>query len=271
MPVYVPCSNCYVCKTKRSSAWSFRLVQHSKLYNAAYFVTLTYNNDHVPITNNGFLTVRKSHFQNFIKKLRRNHPEKAEKISYYGVSEYGTEGSRPHYHLILFGCNDREITEAWTTDQRGNKRPQALGNIYFGTVEGASIGYVLKYINKPKHQRAHQRDDRELTNAYMSKGIGANYLTPRMIKYHHRDIENRVCVQIESKLISMPKYYKDRIYDSAQKGYLKGYFEATAYNNDDKKRKDHAHMTNYEYEKMLAEQHRRATKKFITDSQKNRL
>lgn len=267
-PVYVPCSKCYVCKNKRVASWIYRLKQHARLPHLAYFVTLTYNTDHVPITKNGFKTVRQKDLQNFFKKLRRLN--KGNKISYYAASEYGTQTKRPHYHIILFGACDNTITQAWTSDTRGGKCSEALGDIYFGTVEGGSIGYVLKYICKPPEQKRHNRDDREPTRSYMSKGIGANYLTQRMVNYHRSDLPNRVCVQEGDQKISMPKYYKDRIYNSEQKGWLKGFFEHQAPLLDQMTRNDFPELTNYEYEQMRSEQHKQATKKYITDSQKNR-
>lgn len=270
MPVYVPCSKCYVCKNKRIAAWAFRLKYHARVNPLAYFVTLTYNTEHVPITKNGYLTVRQKDLQNFFKKLRRNHPKDGYPISYYAASEYGTKHSRPHYHIILFGCNDQEITKAWTTDGRTNTEIQALGDIYFGTVEGGSIGYVLKYICKPPEPKKHARDDREPTKSYMSKGIGKNYLSDAMKEYHKSDLANRVCVQEETQKISMPKYYKDKIYTSEEKGWLKGYFEYIAPIIDQEQRSKYPEMTNYEYEQMRAEQHRKATRKYITESQKGR-
>lgn len=237
-------------------------MQHGKNYLNSWFVTLTYNEENLPRTKNGFATVNKKDVQNFFKKLRRNHPKSGEKISYFAAAEYGTKHKRPHYHIILFGCTDPEITSAWTTDTRGGKRPQPLGEIYFGYVEGASIGYTLKYISKEPDWQLHDRDDRLRTFFLISKGIGANYLTPQMIRYHHRDLENRVCCTVEKKSISMPRYYKMKIYTPELKGYLKGYFEYLAPFIDEELRQKHKHLTNYEYETMLSERHKHLTNKY---------
>jgi len=105
----------------------------------------------------------------------------------------------------------------------------------------------------------------------MTKGIGKTYLTKNMVRYHHADLENRVCVQDGGKRISMPKYYKDKIYNSEQKGHLKGYFEQIAPSLDALERSKFPELTNYEYETMRAENHKAMTKKYIINSQKNRL
>ncbi|AXH74017.1 MAG: replication initiator protein [Microviridae sp.] len=47
-----------------------------------------------------------------------------------------------------------------------------------------------------------------------------------MVKWHKSDLEERQYCSIEGgKKIAMPRYYKDKIYSSEEKGYLKGYNE----------------------------------------------
>jgi hypothetical protein len=236
----------------------------------SYFVTLTYNTDHVPISNNGFKTLRKSDLQSFIKRLRKAH-QGSEKISYYACGEYGTLNKRPHYHLILFGASDQQITQAWKTDRRENKPVVAIGDIYFGTVEPASCSYVLKYMSKPKVIGKFARDDRQPEFSCMSKGIGKTYLTSNMIRYHVNDLENRmVCTTLDQHKITMPRYYKERIYNSEQKGHLKGYFEWLSEIDSRIEREKYPTMSDFNYEKMKAEQWLRAEQNFRNKSTKNR-
>jgi hypothetical protein len=52
----------------------------------------------------------------------------------------------------------------------------------------------------------------------MSKRMGDNYLTDAMIKWHKKDLVNRVyCNLTDGKKIALPRYYKDKMYNSVQK------------------------------------------------------
>lgn len=105
-------------------------------------------------------TVRLSnHCQLFFKKLRLAN---SEKIKYYLVGEYGGIKKRPHYHVLLFNANIETIQPAWS-----------YGEVWYGTVTEASIGYCFKYIMKPSRVPEHRNDDRIPEFALMSKDWAA--------------------------------------------------------------------------------------------------
>lgn len=210
----VPCSKCPECVGRRVSAWSFRLMLTELFCKRSYFVTLTYDNEHVPKSEKKFLTLCKRDVQLFFKRLRKRvavrDPEV--KVRYYAVGEYGSNNWRPHYHLILFNADKLSIEEAWR-DEKG-----AIGGIDIGSVTGASVGYTLKYISKPKRVPYHVNDDRIPEFALMSKGLGHEYLTPAMIAWHKADLLNRMYVNTyDGKKVSMPRYYKDKIYTKGER------------------------------------------------------
>lgn len=160
----------------------------------------------------------KRDLQLFFKRLRKAHGKgnnNGRTIKYYAVGEYGGRTNRPHYHIILFNARVELIQQSWN-----------LGEVHYGTVTGASVGYTLKYISKPKTVPKHANDDRLPEFSIMSKRLGINYLTKAMVAYHKKDLQNRVCLTMEQgQKISMPRYYKDKIYNSEERGYIKGYFE----------------------------------------------
>lgn len=158
----VPCSKCSVCKARRTSAWSFRLMEESKVSESAHFITLTYDTKTVPITQKGFMSLSKRDIQLFFKRLRKIHGNSGVpgNIKYYVVGEYGGITNRPHYHAILFNAREDLLQTAW-----------ANGQIHYGQVNGASIGYSLKYICKPGKVPKHANDDRLPEFALMSKGL----------------------------------------------------------------------------------------------------
>lgn len=73
----------------------------------------------------------------------------------------------------------------------------------------------------------HANDDRIPEFALMSKGLGSNYLTPQMIRYHQADPVERVhCTLPGGEKLSMPRYYKDKIFTSEQRGQIKAHWSA---------------------------------------------
>ena len=47
----------------------------------------------------------------------------------------------------------------------------------------------------------------------MSKGLGLSYLNEKTIAWHQADVEERVYMTLkDGKKVSMPRYYKERIY-----------------------------------------------------------
>lgn len=174
--------------------------------SSAWFITLTYSSSHVPITRTGFMSVNKKDVQNFFKRLRKAHPDEV-RIKYFCAAEYGGRTNRPHYHLIMFNTDVSLIQDAW-----------GMGHIHYGKVSAASVGYTLKYISKGQQVPAHKNDDREPEFRLMSKRLGANYLSDNMVKWHKADLENRMYCNLEDgKKISMPRYYKDKIYTDLER------------------------------------------------------
>jgi len=225
--VPVPCGRCPPCKKRRVDQWTFRLLQEEKQHETAHFITLTYDTRTVPISKNGFMTLRRGYktverkkpgkdgsltkqvslcdFTNFVKRLRKLCPGST--LKYYYCGEYGTHKKRPHYHAIMYGVPDSELfAKAWMVD--GN----SLGAVHVGTVTGDSIAYTMKYIDKSNWKPLHARDDRTPEFSCMSKGLGASYLTPAMTEYHKSDITRLFCTKPGGYRVSMPRYYKDRLY-----------------------------------------------------------
>ena len=99
-----------------------------------------------------------------------------------------------------------------------------MGDIHYGHVNGATVGYTLKYVMKPRNIPAHRNDDRLREFAVMSKGLGSNYFLNQdetvkdIVPWHHQDVQNRMyCTLEDGRKIAMPRYYKNKIYHDAQK------------------------------------------------------
>ncbi len=205
----VPCGKCYPCKMRRVNSWVFRLIQQEKVEQSAHFITLTYDNDHVPITDNKYMTIDKRDVQLFMKRLRKAHVKKYGKehrIKYYLCGEYGSKTKRPHYHAVMFNVDTELIDKAWH-----------MGSSHYGHVTGASISYTLKYMAKATRIPEHSNDDRQPEFALMSKRLGSNYLSPKIKEYHQQDIERNFVVLEGGIKLPMPRYYRDKIFTEEQR------------------------------------------------------
>lgn len=175
----VPCSKCPECRARRASAWSFRLREEEKNANSAYFLTLTYDTLAVPITPSKRMALCKRDLQLFFKRIRKAHPIGFHRLKYYAVGEYGGKTNRPHYHIILFNASlqymvsSEDLLKLKLTNYDGqhevNCKQWDKGHITVGLVTGASIGYTLKYISKPKKVPEYKGDDRVPEFSLMSK------------------------------------------------------------------------------------------------------
>lgn len=125
-----------------------RLTHEAQLHDDALFITLTYNDEHLPADGN----LNKKHFQDFMKRLRWAHRDRD--IKFFHCGEYGERFTRPHYHACLYGIPlpdrvryserngvpldySRELKELW------GKGFASVGELTF-----ESAAYVARYCTK---------------------------------------------------------------------------------------------------------------------------
>lgn len=211
--VPVPCGKCPPCKLRRVNGWVFRLLQEDKISSSAHFLTVTYDTRHVPISENGFMTLNKSDFQLYMKRLRKLCPDFV--LKYYACGEYGENYSRPHYHAIVFNCPDTEFfAKAWSLD--GTQ----FGSVHVGTVSSDSIAYCLKYIDKDSFREKrprHSRDDRQKEFSLQSKSLGSGYFSdPAIVAYHKADLSRNYVTRLSGHRVAMPRYYREKIFSDLE-------------------------------------------------------
>lgn len=238
--IQVPCGHCIGCLEDMQAEWSLRMEQELKTNSSrpAVFVTLTYDNEHLPTEEFNEQTgevfekpsVVKKHVQDFMKRLRKavdTDIKRGKKKGYQGplkyffTSEYGPEGGRPHYHGIIYGLNKNQeaydyINKAWN-----------MGFIYLGVANSKTIKYVSKYCIKPTEFSAfpdrkgyfdnekwmEDNGIRRKPFRLMSSKLGANYIeNPSNVKFHlKRPVEHNY-VRVGKFKKKMPRYYKKKIY-----------------------------------------------------------
>lgn len=212
--VNVPCGTCQNCLKSMVSQWAFRLEYHARNYNYLDFVTLTFSPEYVPLTKSGLQNLEKRPLQLFLKRLRKLN---GDKISYFACGEYGGRSSRPHYHILLYGCLSHSyIYESWSMD--GNP----IGNVHLGNnIHNGAIPYTLKYMHKKGQIPAFKGDDRTPEFRLMSKKIGMTYLSPAKMRWHLADWPNRQYVTHQTGHKSnLPRYFKEKILEYAEKNKI---------------------------------------------------
>lgn len=201
----VPCGRCVECMKLRINSWYVRIEEELKISKTAHFLTLTYENDKIPVTPFGEITLDYRDIQLFIKKLRKRQPET--KIRYFCAGEYGEKTERPHYHIIIFNVLDvNNFAACWTN-----------GFVHVGTVQSESIFYTLKYsLKRATKWKKRQEDDRLPEKAICSQKLGISFLTEKMVKYFKDDPSRNVTMLGNIKL-PLPRYYRDKIFTNSEK------------------------------------------------------
>jgi len=227
-PIELPCGSCVGCRLERSRQWAVRCVHEAQLWERNCFITLTYDDDHLPIDRS--LDVR--HFQKFMKRLRKRF---GKGIRFYHCGEYGEQFGRPHYHALLFNFDfsDREFWKV-QNDQRYYKSQIAndvwgLGNCIIGDVSFESAAYVARYILKKvngdfaeEHYQWFDSDTGiifqrkpEYTTMSRRPGIGKGWLD-----LYESDVYREDFVVMNNKKFRAPRYY-----DAVFKAYAPHDFE----------------------------------------------
>ena len=140
----VPCGQCLACRINRRSDWSFRMHLESSYWSAVTFLTLTYDDEHLPmmqvVSDDVPIyvpTLVKRDVQLYMKRLRKNLDGRS--IKYFFSGEYGEHTFRPHYHAILYGV-------AHDADYDLLKSSWHKGNIMSLPVKDGSFDYVAGYV-----------------------------------------------------------------------------------------------------------------------------
>ena len=210
-PVQVPCTRCVGCDLDRSRQWAVRCVNESDLHDQNCFLTLTYDDAHLPEDG----SLHKDHLQKFWKRARFA----GIKLRYFACGEYGSKFSRPHYHAIVFGYwpedtmlySFRQGQELYVSPLIAKLWP--FGYHIVADVTFQSAAYVARYCLKKVRGREESENyygDRQPEFVVMSRkpGIGADWL-----RKYHDDVYPADDIVISDKIHCKPPKYYDQIYD----------------------------------------------------------
>lgn len=125
-----------------------RIVHEASLHDDNCFITLTYDDQHLPADG----SLNKKHFQDFMKRLRKRFSHV--RIRYYHCGEYGEQLGRPHYHACLFGLDFQDKQLFSQQDEYSVYTSQVLadtwqlGFVTVGELTFESAAYCARYVTK---------------------------------------------------------------------------------------------------------------------------
>lgn len=221
--VQLPCGRCAQCRLKKAAQWATRCHHEASLHQDNMFITLTYNNAHLP--KSGSLSL--DHHQKFMKRLRKFiHPLKARFLM---CGEYGEKTKRPHYHYLIFGFkfNDLKFFRNTKTGHPVYRSKQlekiwTYGYSEIGNVTFESANYVARYTLKKTHG---EQALLKYTQFDLETGLVLNELKPEFNsmsrrpgvanewfkKYGQQKYEDKQdFVIINARKLQQPKYYDNQ-------------------------------------------------------------
>ena len=236
----IACGKCIGCRLERSKEWASRCVHESRLWDSNYFLTLTYDDAHLPKN----LSLVPKHLQDFWKRLRKwvfsptglgRVPEKeliegkncvVNGIRYYAAGEYGDSTARPHYHAIVFNLEIPDLipykrsfdgSQLWIS----NILTQLWGHgfVVIGSVTFETCAYVARYVTKkiygldaPEHYGDREP---EFSRSSNRPGIGANWFMD-----YPEEVARNGFVLINGHKNPVPRYYLKKLEKLNEQDYL---------------------------------------------------
>lgn len=207
MQLDIPCGRCIGCKLERSRQWATRCMHEASNHAENAFLTLTYDDDHLPKD----LSLDITHFQKFMKRYRKTLGD--QKIRFFHCGEYGDQTGRPHYHALIFGHRFKDLTKIRTGDNPIYKSEELeklwpFGMSSIGDVTFESAAYVARYCTKKitgdKAEEHYQGRKPEYCS--MSQGIGKKWIEKYM-----KDVFPRDYVVVREHEAKPPRYYSEQL------------------------------------------------------------
>ena len=228
----LPCGRCTGCRLEKSRQWALRCVHEASLHKQNCFVTLTYDDAHLP-PGRSLVYKGPLGFQRFMKRLRKHfHPAQ---IRFFMGGEYGEQLARPHFHACLFGI-DFQDKSFWMKTPSGNDlyRSPTLEKLWpfgfssIGELNFQTAGYVARYSMKKitgqaadKHYETIDPDTGEVISRApefckmsLKPGIGAGW-----IERWHTDVYPHDYVIANGQKGKPPQYYDKRFKEMDPTGY----------------------------------------------------
>ena len=217
--VMLPCRRCLPCQINYVKNWSTRAYLEGLCHSDSVFLTLTYDEEHLP---NPPVLVRKD-YQDFLKRLRKRLDKH---IRVFGCGEYGSVNGRPHFHFILYGVSLVDLNPVQAFRPKGNLvySCKLISDIWpygfhsVGSVSIQTLKYVARYTLKKQSPEGFDVDS-DFPRPYLitprRPGLGVPFL-----QKFSSDLTKGFVV-VDSKKVSIPLFLRQRLQKDNYLDYLK--------------------------------------------------
>ncbi|WNK13617.1 MAG: replication initiator protein [Microvirus sp.] len=230
-PISIPCGQCIGCRLGRARDWTARIVNEASLYPSNLFLTLTYDDDHLPANQ----SLHYPHFQSFMRKLRKWHrssffktnpqakPEDYIPLRFFMCGEYGEETNRPHYHACVFNLyfDDRAVLKRGANTLYTSPTLSKLwtyGNSSIGQLNTQTARYTARYCLKKvtgaKADDHYRGRTPEFARMSLRPGIGSAWFDR-----FHSDVYPHGVHTLSGRQGPPPKYY-DKLWKRRDSGAM---------------------------------------------------
>lgn len=142
--LFLPCGRCVGCRLERSRQWAVRMMHEAQMYDRSSFVTMTYDQAHLPPHG----SLHYPHWQTFMKAWRKRYGP----TRFFCAGEYGGLLGRPHFHAALFGVWPSDC-KPWRKSESGHQlfRSEVMeqvwgrGSVEIGELTFESAAYMARY------------------------------------------------------------------------------------------------------------------------------
>lgn len=214
-PLQLPCGRCIGCRLERANQWATRLMNESRLHRHNWFLTLTYDDAHLPRLDGEppLPTLRPRDMVLFLKRLRKAHPG----LRYYQCGEYGDTTKRPHHHAIIFNLHLGDLAQLTRARNSHTLYDSATirgawknGHISVGAVTYETAAYVAAYVTKkitgPLAADHYRGRVPEYSTMSRRPGIGAGYFDT-----YHQEIYPADELIVRGHKMKPPRYYDTKL------------------------------------------------------------
>lgn len=251
--VICPCKHCQGCILDRRKSWANRMEMELPYHDQAWFLTLTYDNKHVPINiergkgidKNGVLQAPSGEYTTnltldyddltaFWKRLRRwteyhermyqVYDEKVgmkNKLMYYASGEYGTKTHRPHYHAIVYSLYIDPKELKVYKKQKGRvyytcewlNQIWGKGFVIIGVAEWNDMAYTAAYCSKKAYGEAKEKFLDMCIEEEDSRISTKPSIGWRYYEDHKDEIYQKDSIQLSKGKRCKPPAYFDKLFD----------------------------------------------------------
>lgn len=245
--INIPCGKCGRCTQRRKMEWGFRMQNELIHSKTAYFVTLTYDPQNVPINKYGQKTLiptrkidleikaqeegrkRKTKkwkgqqidrsVQGFVKRVRQNQM----RIYQNDITiESLTNGLGPKDKIKFYAAGEYGTERhrphyhliMFNTSRRAIEMSWTLGGIDCRIATSGEIAYVMKYLDKQVTNEKVTMKEPEFST--MSEGIGENYIKKNK-QWHKQNLDILYVTTSAGIRIPMPKFYREKMFTEEER------------------------------------------------------